>query len=291
VNPARAERAERRMRQVRRGAYLLPSLFTIGNILLGFYAVVLALRAYTVLVGLGPIRNDPRLDAVFSDFQTAALLVFSAAILDSLDGRIARMTGTDSDFGKEYDSLADVFTFGAVPALLTFLWGLYEWGRIGWLIPFFYLVCTATRLARFNVQTRVVDSRFFVGLPCPAAAGAICSILFFAPNSEWREWMQALMLVALVLVGSLMVSTFRYNSFKKFDLRRRWSFRAMLPFAAILAVIVFQWRATFLVIAILFTLSGPVSWVTSRWRSRRGRPGDPPRPPYPTQTDDVPGAQ
>jgi len=285
VNPVWAERAERRRRQVRRGAYLLPSLFTIGNILLGFYAIVLGLRAYTVLATLGAARHDPRIEAVFADFQTAALLVFLAAILDSFDGRIARMTGTDSDFGKEYDSLADVFTFGVVPALLTYLWGLYEWGRIGWLIPFFYLVCTATRLARFNVQTKVVDSRFFVGLPCPAAAMSICSILFFAPDSEWREWMQALMLVALTLIGSLMVSTFRYNSFKKLDLRKRWSFRAMLPFAAILGVIAFQWRATFLAIAILFTLSGPVTWVTSRWRTRKGRPGDPP-PPRP---EDVPG--
>jgi CDP-diacylglycerol---serine O-phosphatidyltransferase len=284
VSTTRAERGERRMHPMRRGAYLLPSLFTIGNILLGFYAIVLGLRAYTVLTRLTAPRvvpHDPRLDAVFSDFQTAALLVFLAGILDAMDGRIARLTGTDSEFGKEYDSLADVFTFGVAPALLTHLWGLYEWGRIGWLIPFFYLVCTATRLARFNVQTRVVDSRFFVGLPAPAAAGSICSILFFAPDSEWREWMQVLMLVALTLIGTLMVSTFRYSSFKKLDLRRRWSFRAMLPFAAILGVIVYEWRATFLVIAVLFTLSGPVSYLTSRWRAHRGRPGEPP-PPAPT---------
>jgi CDP-diacylglycerol---serine O-phosphatidyltransferase len=280
MNGERSERVERRMRQLRRGAYLLPSLFTMGNILLGFYAIVRGLRAYLVLAALGPARplhslpQDPRLAEVFHDFQLAALLVFSAGILDAFDGRIARLTGTDSEFGKEYDSLADVFTFGVAPALLTYLWGLFEWGRIGWLVPFFYLVCTATRLARFNVQTKVVDSRFFVGLPAPAAAGSICSILFFAPDSEWREWMQALMLVVLTLIGTLMVSTFRYNSFKKLDLRKRWSFRAMLPFAAILGAIVFQWRATFLVIATLFALSGPFGFITSRWRSRRGRAGE-----------------
>ncbi|HBL32025.1 MAG TPA: CDP-diacylglycerol--serine O-phosphatidyltransferase, partial [Acidobacteria bacterium] len=149
--------------RLRRGAYLLPSLFTICNMLLGFYAIILGLR---------------------QDFRMAALLVFIAAIVDTLDGRIARMTGTESDFGREYDSLADVITFGATPALLTYLWGLRLFDRDAWLIPLFYMVCAATRLARFNVQTKVVDYRFFVGLPVPAAAGTICSILFFAPDNH-----------------------------------------------------------------------------------------------------------
>ncbi|HTQ78692.1 MAG TPA: CDP-alcohol phosphatidyltransferase family protein, partial [Thermoanaerobaculia bacterium] len=132
----RAARSERRRRQVRRGAYLLPSLFTIGNILLGFYAIVLGLRS----AGMVPHEPHP---ADRSGFQVAAGLVFLASILDAMDGRIARMTGTESEFGREYDSLADVFTFGVAPALLTYLWGLYEWGRPGWLVPFFFLVCTA----------------------------------------------------------------------------------------------------------------------------------------------------
>jgi len=268
----RTERAERRRRQVRRGAYLLPSLFTIGNILLGFYAIVIGLRAGGIL------PKDPHPTEIHFGFELAAALVFAAAILDAMDGRIARLTGTESDFGKEYDSLADVFTFGVVPALLTYLWGLYEWGRVGWLVPFFYLVCTATRLARFNVQTRVVDSRFFVGLPAPAAAGTICSILFFSPDSEWREWMQLLMLVALLLIGSLMVSTFRYTSFKKIDLKKRWSFRAIIPVAAIILVVVFEPRATFLAISVLFVLSGPFSYLTSRIRSRRPRAEPAPGP-------------
>jgi len=249
----RAEKAERRRRQVRRGAYLLPSLFTIGNILLGFYAIVIGLRVIGLRAG-GILPKDQHPTEIHFGFELAAALVFAAAILDAMDGRIARLTGTESDFGKEYDSLADVFTFGVVPALLTYLWGLYEWDRVGWLVPFFYLVCTATRLARFNVQTRVVDSRFFVGLPAPAAAGTICSILFFSPDSEWREWMQLLMLVALLLIGSLMVSTFRYTSFKKIDLKKRWSFRAIIPVAAIILVVVFEPRATFLAISVLFVL-------------------------------------
>jgi CDP-diacylglycerol--serine O-phosphatidyltransferase len=258
--------------RVRRGAYLLPSLITIGNILLGFYAVVLGLRQ----AGLFPRGLDPA--ELRSGFDIAALLVFTAAILDTLDGKIARALGTESEFGKEYDSLADVFTFGAVPAILTYLWGLSEWGRVGWLVPFFYLVCTATRLARFNVQHKIVDARYFVGLPTPAAAGAVCSILFFAPDSEWRTWLQLLALVATMLIGALMVSTFRYRSLKGVDLRKRWSYRAFVPIAAVILVIAFEPRATFLAITWLYTASGPLVYLWSKLR-RTPRDGDGTLPP------------
>jgi CDP-diacylglycerol---serine O-phosphatidyltransferase len=247
---------------LRRGAYLLPSLFTIGNMVLGFYAIVCGLNG---------------------QFRLAALVVFLAGVLDLLDGRIARMTGTESEFGKEYDSLADVITFGAAPALLAYLWGLRDLAEDAWLLSVFYMVCAATRLARFNVQTRVVDSRYFVGLPMPAAAGAICSLLFFAPeySPDVRVVMQVVVGMALLLIGVLMVSTFRYKSFKTFDLRRRWSYRAFVPIAAILLVIVFMPRATFLAIAILYTLSGPLAAAVARLRQPRGhhRPEEPPPPP------------
>lgn len=276
----------RRLPPVRRGAYLLPSLFTIGNILLGFYAIVLGLRS------AGLVGGDPRFAEPHVGFAVAALLVFSAGLLDGLDGRIARAIGTDSDFGKEYDSLADVFTFGVAPAILTYLWGLNEWGRVGWLVPFFYLVCTATRLARFNVQTRVIDARYFVGLPAPAAAGTVCSILFFAPDSTWspswkdsqlRTWSQLLVLIAMMLIGALMVSTFRYNSFKKLDLKRRWSYRAFVPIAALVLLIAIKPRAAFLVMAIVYTLSGPLGYLWGRLRrtgpARAEAPPGPPAPP------------
>jgi CDP-diacylglycerol---serine O-phosphatidyltransferase len=259
-----------RTRGLRRGAYLLPSLFTIGNMLLGFYSVVCGLNG---------------------QFRRGALAVFIAALLDSLDGRLARLTGTESDFGKEYDSLADVITFGAAPALLTYLWGIRELAREAWLLPVFFMVCTATRLARFNVQTRVVDSRYFVGLPTPAAAGAICSLLFFAPyyTGELRVVMQAIVAVSLLLIGLLMVSTFRYPSGKNLDLRRRWSYRAAVPFAAIVLVIVFWPEATFLVIAVLYTIWAPVSSLISRLRHGRGhRPDEPPPPPVSPAGDYLP---
>jgi CDP-diacylglycerol--serine O-phosphatidyltransferase len=244
-------------RRLRRGAYLLPSLFTIGNVLLGFYAIVCGL---------------------IGNFQRAALVVFVAAITDSLDGAVARMTNTETEFGKEFDSLADVITFGVAPGLLTYLWGVRDLAPRAWLIPLFYVVATATRLARFNVQTKVAERGYFVGLPTPAAALAICSLLFFAPDSAWRDWMEALVAVALLVVGVLMVSTLRYVSFKKLDLRQRWSYRMALPLAAIVVVVFTLPQATFLVIALLYALSAPASYLLSRLRRR---PGAPP-PPAPT---------
>jgi CDP-diacylglycerol--serine O-phosphatidyltransferase len=250
--------------RLRRRAYLLPSLFTIANLGLGFLAIVDGLRG---------------------EFRTAALLIFAAGVMDFFDGRIARMTGTESDFGKEYDSLADVVTFGVAPALLAYLWGLESLGRIGWLGPLFFLVCCATRLARFNVQTKVVDSRFFVGLPTPAAAGAAASILYFAPDSSLRQGMAALLLVAMVALGALMVSTIRYKS-NKMDLRRAWSYRAIVPLAAVVLVAIYNPHAFFLVAATLYTLSGPLAWLLGKLRRRGGEPQLAAAPPA---FDDAPG--
>ena len=230
-------------RRLRAGAYLLPSLFTVGNILLGFYAVIRGLRG---------------------DFHLGALLIILAGVLDNLDGRIARLTHTESDFGREFDSLADNLTFGIAPALLCYLWGLQEAGRTGWLVPLFFLVCAASRLARFNVQARPVDSRYFVGLPVPAAAGSVASILFFAPDVKWHPWLIWLVMGALVWLGLLMVSTFRYTSFKQVDLRKRWSYRTALGIAAVLFVVISDPAAFFLAAAVIYSSSGPVAWVYTR---------------------------
>ncbi|MGH9465564.1 MAG: CDP-diacylglycerol--serine O-phosphatidyltransferase [Thermoanaerobaculia bacterium] len=241
-------RNERRRERLRRGAYLLPSLFTIGNILLGFYAVVRGLRG---------------------DLETAALMIFGAALLDTLDGGIARLTGTESAFGREFDSLADVLTFGAAPAWLAYEWGLAGLGRVGWLVPLFYLVCCAIRLARFNVQVATADRRWFVGLPAPAAASALGSLLFFAPDRAWWRGSEGLLLIVLVGLGGLMVSTFRYSSFKRLDLRRRWSYRAFFPIAALLLVVAYRPTAILLALAVLYTLSAPAAWAWSKLRPTR----------------------
>lgn len=232
----------------RRAAFLLPSAFTIGNIFLGFFAMISALRGR---------------------FAFAGALIIIAGVIDNLDGRIARLTGTESDFGREFDSLADVITFGVAPALVGYLWGLHAWARLGWLIPLYYAVCCATRLARFNVQTTRADLRYFVGLPCPAAAGAIASFLLFAPDSDSSHWLIGVMAAALAGLGTLMVSTFRYWSFKKLDLRQPRSYRVALPLVASLALLALYPEAFLPVLAAVYALSGPVLWLVGRLRPAR----------------------
>lgn len=256
--------------RLRRGIYLLPSVFTIGNMVLGFYAIVLALR---------------------SDYRLAVLCVFAAAFLDSLDGRLARVTQTASEFGREYDSLADVITFGVAPAFLVYSWGLYELERVGWILPLFYLVSTATRLARFNVQTKVLDKRFFVGLPAPAAAGALGSILYFADERPFGDIglvAHVVLLGATVVLGLLMVSTFRYYSFKELDPRRRWSFRVALPMAAVLLLILLNPAWFFLGVTVAYAISGPLLWIRGLWRRRTDAPIETPPPTSTAESVDDP---
>lgn len=231
----------------RRGAFILPSLFTMGSIMLGFYAVVLAYRG---------------------EFERAGWMIFIAGVLDGLDGRIARLTGTESELGKQLDSLADALTFGATPAYVTFLWGLHDLGRIGWLVPLFYLMCTTIRLARFNVQTKVADSPAFVGLPSPAGAAAIVALIWALP-APICEWSHAVVGATLVIVGSLMISTFRYPSFKRINLRRRWSYRSAVGMSAVLLVLTFQPQLFLQLLAASFALYGPVAWLARRLIPRR----------------------
>ncbi len=229
--------------RLRQGAFLLPSAFTIGNILLGFFCIVASVRGR---------------------FEAAGFAILLAAVLDNLDGRIARMTGTESAFGREFDSLADVITFGVAPAVAAWAWGLQALHRAGWLVPVFYVVCTATRLARFNVQVTRADKRWFIGLPCPAAAGTLASFLLVGPGPDWRPWLIGAMAAGLVGLGILMVSTFRYWSFKGLDLRRPRSYRSALPIAAILLLLAF-WPTLFLPgFATAYALSGPIAWLLGR---------------------------
>ena len=229
---------------------VLPSLFTMGNIFLGFFALVEGLQGR---------------------FDRAALMIFAAAILDALDGALARLTGSESAFGREFDSLADVLTFCSAPALLTYLWGLRDLDRIGWLVPFFFVVCGATRLARFNIQTRIVDSRYFAGLPTPAAAGTVAAILLFDPEATWRPWVEIGVLVVLFVVGSLMISTFRYRSIKQLNLRRRQSYRIAVPLAAVLVLVLYKPKPVLVTLAIAYTASGPLAWTWGRLRRSPSR--------------------
>lgn len=224
--------AERRFRNVRfrRGIFLLPALFTSANLLCGYYAVIAALH--------GGI----------SDFDHAARAIGLAILFDSLDGRIARLTGTSTEFGVQFDSLADVVSFGIAPAVLAYAWGfrtiplsspinVEQLGQLGWILCLVFLICCAWRLARFNVQGMAPGSaKFFVGMPTPAAAGVVASIIhgFKVPLHDYR-WSIA-WFILLFALGALMTSTIRYYSFKDIPLTRKQPSLAVIVLLMLIAV-------------------------------------------------------
>ncbi len=242
-------------RRFRRGIYLLPSMFTVANLFCGYACVVYAMRG---------------------DFQTAAALVGFAIILDMLDGRIARLTGTTSAFGLEFDSLADVVSFGLAPAALTFAWGLFQLGRLGWLAGFLFVTAAALRLARFNIQSAAtLDKRYFVGMPSPAAAGVPAATVYAWPY-PLSDYPQALLALAVMLLPALlMVSTIKFRSFKTINLGWRRSYLSLFVIAAGLALVATEPRITMVVLAYGYLLSAFVEMVVVRLR-RRGAP--PPAP-------------
>ncbi|HVC18535.1 MAG TPA: CDP-diacylglycerol--serine O-phosphatidyltransferase [Vicinamibacterales bacterium] len=241
-------------RRFRRGVYLLPSLFTVGNMFCGYACVVYALHG---------------------DFDMAAPFIGFAIVLDMLDGRIARMTGAASEFGREFDSLADVISFGIAPAVLVFSWGLAPLGRLGWAAGFIYLTAAAMRLARFNIQSASVDKRYFVGLPSPAAAAVPAATVFAYPAGlyDYRAALPALAIV--VLPALLMVSTVRFRSFKQIDLQARRPYTILLLIAAGLVFITMNPRYVLVLLAYAYLASAFVGLAATRLRRRsRGGPSD-----------------
>ena len=238
-------------RRFRRGAAILPSLFTVGNLFLGFWAMIRAFHG---------------------QYEAAAPLIFWAIVLDLLDGRIARMTGTTSEFGGELDSLADAISFGVAPALLVYAWGFAAVPRVGWLAAFLFLVCGVLRLARFNVQRHVVDGRYFVGLPIPAAAGQVAAVVYFFPEPVDSRPTALLVLGLVVSLAFLMVSTLRYWSFKGFDLRRRRSYINVLGIALLFLLVAAHPEVMLLAMSCLYTLSGLLLYAANLFRRRSDPP-------------------
>ena len=239
-------------RQLRRGVYLLPSMFTVGNMFCGYTCVVYAMRG---------------------EYATAAPFLGLAVVLDMLDGPIARLTGASSPFGLEFDSLADVVSFGLAPAILVFSWGLEPLGRLGWTAGFIYVTAAAMRLARFNIQSAGGDKRYFVGMPTPAAAGVLASTVFAYPGGLSESW-PAMLALALVLVPAfLMVSTLRFrNIFRNaFNVSRRRSYLTLILIAGVIAAIATQPQLVLVLIAYTYLVSGPTGMVISRVRRRWGR--------------------
>lgn len=234
-------------RRFRRGMYLLPSLFTLANLFCGYACVIFATRG---------------------EFATAAPFIGIAVVLDMLDGRIARLTGATSDFGREFDSLADVVSFGMAPAVLGYSWGLSAYGRLGWAVGFVFVSAAAIRLARFNIQsTSNPDKRYFVGMPSPAAAGVPAATVFAYP-AGLTDWYAFLALPMLLVPALLMVSTIKYRSFKTFDLGRRRPVNGLIIAALGIAAIATIPQWTLLTIAYAYLLSAFIGMVLSRSRSR-----------------------
>jgi CDP-diacylglycerol---serine O-phosphatidyltransferase len=242
-------------RRFRRGAAILPSLFTTGNLFLGFWAII---------------------RTVHGAYAEAALLISGAIVLDMLDGRIARLTGTSSEFGGELDSLADLISFGVAPALLAYQWAFGSMQRAGWLAAFLYVVCGALRLARFNVQRHVVDGRYFVGMPIPAAAGQIATVVHFLPEPLGDRLTATLALAAMIALAFLMVSTLRYQSFKSLDLRARRSYVDILGIALFFLLIFLQPEYSLLALATAYSLSGPTGRIIALFRRRSAPPAPAP---------------
>jgi CDP-diacylglycerol--serine O-phosphatidyltransferase len=241
-------KGDRRTRRFRRGAYVLPSMFTLGNMFCGYACIVYAMRG---------------------EFATAAPFIGFAMVLDMLDGRIARMTGTASDFGIELDSLADVISFGMAPAILSFTWGLQSLGRVGWAVGFLFVAAAALRLARFNIQAGSQDKRYFVGMPSPAAAAVPAATVFAYPVG-FSTSPEALGVVAMVVVPALlMVSTIRFRSFKTFDLQSRRSYSALLLIAVGIALVAAQPEYLLAALAYGYLLLAFVelAWTRSRRRT------------------------
>lgn len=250
-------------RKTRRAVYLLPSLFTTGALFAGFYAIAAALQ---------------------EQFTVAAVAVFVAMVLDGLDGRVARLTHTQSDFGAEYDSLADMVSFGVAPALIMYEWSLRHVAEVtlglaelGWLAAFIYVACTALRLARFNTQVGTTDKRFFQGLASPSAAVVMVGMVWFARDLGYTG--EDLMVVAFavtVATGLLMVSSLPYYSFKDLGGARRIPFVALLIVLAVFVLATLDPPKVIFGGFMLYALSGPAWWCWRRCRRIGRRGGTPP---------------
>ena len=249
---SRAPRAMRQAHHYRRGIFLLPSLFTVGNLFCGYACIVYSMRG---------------------ELAIAAPYIGIAIVLDMLDGRIARMTNTTSAFGVEFDSLADVISFGIAPAVLAFAWGLEGLNRIGWAAGFIYLSAAAMRLARFNIQSAAqLDKRYFVGMPSPAAAGVPAATVFAWPE-PMSGYPQALAAVAVVVIPALlMVSTIRFRSFKTINLGWGRSYRPLWIFAVLIVLVATEPRIALVVLAYGYLLSAFVELAVTRYRARRDGP-------------------
>ncbi|HBF43006.1 MAG TPA: CDP-diacylglycerol--serine O-phosphatidyltransferase [Desulfobacteraceae bacterium] len=222
----------------KRGIYVLPNLFTSASLFSGFYAIIAAIQGR---------------------YETAAIAILISCLFDGLDGKVARFTNTTSKFGTEYDSLSDLIAFGIAPAILAFQWALKPFGRLGWLACFMYVICGALRLARFNVQKNTVEAKYFKGLPIPAAASFISSLLLFSNAlGGLAESKHILIITMIYILSFLMVSSINYPSFKELELKNQKPFNVLVAFVLVLLVIAYKPKIMLFFVLVIYILSGPI---------------------------------
>lgn len=237
-------------RVIPRGIYLLPSMLTLANILCGFYSIISVINHY-------------RAPSPANYFARAALFIFAAAVFDLLDGRIARLTHSSSAFGGQLDSLADIVSFGLAPGILAYSWALEDYQRLGWIPAFLFLGCGSIRLARFNVleeDKEFKSSRFFIGLPIPAAAATIATAVLLKPDVERKSFVSFLALFSVYALSYLMVSRFRYRSFKDVDWTRKRPLGTFFFIVLILIVILHDPELMFFLLAVSYAMSGVIAF-------------------------------
>jgi len=231
-----------------RGIYLLPNLFTLTALFSGFYAIIAAMKG---------------------DFSTTAVAILIAMVMDTLDGRVARLTNTQTNFGAELDSLSDMVCFGIAPALFLYSWGLHNLGKLGWLAAFIYAAAVALRLARFNTQ-QDDNKRYFKGLPCPAGASVVTSLIWCLSQFDMSNlFLYIFVAVVAVCVAGLMISNLLFESFKQINLKNKVPFVVLLVVLLILVFVSVDPPMVWLIISTLYACSGPVSWGCRRWRKRK----------------------
>jgi CDP-diacylglycerol---serine O-phosphatidyltransferase len=238
--------------RLKRGVYLIPSLFTAGNLMCGFFSIIATFRG---------------------EFVNAALFIILANILDGIDGYAARLTKTVSRFGVEFDSLADVVSFGVAPAVLVYLWALVPWQTWGWLAACTYVVCGALRLSRFNVQAQGVSKSHFVGLPIPAAAQMITStiILYYYLGGEGSPSRHVTLLLVIYGLAALMVSSVPYFSLKNNDIKKRHPVWMLVSGIILITLFIAERHLMFFTVVLLYTLSGPLLWCLTTYKHQRER--------------------
>jgi CDP-diacylglycerol---serine O-phosphatidyltransferase len=229
--------------RIKKGIYVLPNLFTTASLFMGFYSIIASIQ---------------------EKFFLASIAILISLVFDGLDGRIARMTNTTSKFGAEYDSLADLIAFGVAPSLLAYIWAMSLEGKPGWMAGFIFVACGALRLARFNIQIGLIDSKYFNGLPIPAAACVIATTVVFFDHIGFEGTFHDpyyIILMLVVILALLMVSNIKYYSFKDMNLRSRMPFKLLLIAIGIFLIFYYKPEIMGFVIVAGYALSGPVWWV------------------------------